>query len=171
MTPRSSVESVDSRPGAGRLSQGPVARSPYTAPVDIEAGIAAVKAALLADARVASAILFGSAAKGLARTSSDLDVGLIAASPAHALELEADPLELVGRLSAAARRDVHVVLLERVEPVLGRQAFLGGKKLFDRDSARSADVLERILVDYFDGEYHRRVRREALERRREARLG
>lgn len=139
--------------------------------MDIEAGIAAVKAALLADARVASAILFGSAAKGLARTSSDLDIGLIAASPAHALELEADHLELVGRLSAAARRDVQVVLLERVEPVLGRQAFLGGKKLFDRDSARSADVLERILVEYFDGEYHRRIRREALERRREARLG
>jgi predicted nucleotidyltransferase len=139
--------------------------------VDIEASIALLRDALLADERVATAILFGSAAKGMARGSSDLDVALIARSAQDAAELEASELDLVGRLSAAAGRDVHLILLERTEPVLGRQAFLSGRTLFDRDPARTADVLERILVEYFDGEFHRRMRAEALERRRAARRG
>lgn len=52
-----------------------------------------------------------------------------------------------------------------------RCPFLGGRVLFDRDPARTAGVLERILAAYFDGEYHRRMRAEALERRRESRRG
>ena len=139
--------------------------------MDIEGSIAAVHGALLADERVTAAILFGSAAKGAARRSSDLDVALVARSAEDAASLEASHLDLVGRLSAAANRDVQVVLLDRVEPVLGRQAFLGSRALFDRDPERTADVLERILTEYFDGEYHRRMRSEALERRRAARRG
>lgn len=139
--------------------------------MDLEASIAAVKDALLADERVSAAILFGSAAKGFARASSDLDVALVARSARSAGEIDAQYLELAGRLSLAAGRDVHLVLLDFCEPVLGRQAFLGGRVLFDRDPARTAGVLERILVAYFDGEYHRRMRAEALERRRESRRG
>ena len=139
--------------------------------MEIEASIAALRDALLADRRVATAILFGSAAKGMARRSSDLDVALIARSAADAGSLEASQLELAGRLSAAADRDVQLVLLDRVDPVLGRQAFLHSRTLFDRDPARTADVLERILTEYFDGEYHRRMRAEALERRSAGRRG
>ncbi len=62
-------------------------------------------------------------------------------------------------------------MLDRADPVLGRQAFSTGRTLFERDSARRADVLERILTEYFDGEYHRRLRREALESRHRARRG
>jgi predicted nucleotidyltransferase len=137
--------------------------------VDIEKSIAAVHDALVADERVAAAILFGSAARGAARRSSDLDVALIARSAADAAALEASSLDIAGRLSTVANRDVQVVLLDRVEPILGRQAFAGGRTLFDRDPGRTADVLERILTEYFDGEYHRRVRAEALDRRRAAR--
>jgi predicted nucleotidyltransferase len=125
----------------------------------------------VADRRIAAAILFGSAAKGHARPSSDLDVGVIASSPADAADIEACYLDLAGRLSAAAQRDVQLVVLDHAEPVLGRQAFAGGRTLFDRDSARKADVLERILIEYFDGQYHRRMRRQALERRHQARRG
>jgi predicted nucleotidyltransferase len=139
--------------------------------MDLEASIAALTTALLADERVSTAILFGSAARGAARASSDLDVGLIARSDEDAAKLEAAELDLTGRLSSTAGRDVQLVVLERVEPVLGRQAFLNGRKLFERDPARSARVLERILIDYFDGEYHRRLRSEALDRRRDARRG
>jgi predicted nucleotidyltransferase len=135
----------------------------------MEASIEALRQALLAEDRIAAAILFGSAAKGTARPSSDLDVGVIAGSARDAVELEAAYLDLVGRLCSAAGRDVHLVLLDCVEPVLGRQAFLGSRVLFDRMPARTADVLERILRDYFDGEYHRRIRAEALERRRASR--
>jgi predicted nucleotidyltransferase len=139
--------------------------------MDLEASIAALREALLADRRIAAAILFGSAAKGRARPSSDLDVGVIAASAADAGELERHYLDVVAGLSATAQRDVHLVVLDHADPVLGRQAFAGGRTLFDRNSARKADVLERILIEYFDGEYHRRMRREALERRHQARRG
>ena len=139
--------------------------------MDLEASIAAVRDALLVDERVSSAILFGSAARGVTRASSDLDVAVIAHSAQTAAQIDAGYLDLVGRLTGAAGRDVHLVLLDRSEPVLGRQAFLGARVLFDRDPSRTADVLERILVEYFDGEYHRRMRAEALERRRESRRG
>ena len=66
---------------------------------------------------------------------------------------------------------MHLVLLDLVEPVLGRQVFLGAQVLFDRQPSRTADVLERILTEYFDGEYHRRLRAEALDKGREARRG
>ena len=137
--------------------------------MNLEVSIAAVTDALLADERVSAAILFGSAAKGVARASSDLDLGLVARSAQDAAGIDAQYLDLVGRLTRAAGRDVHLVLLDSAEPVLGRQAFLGARVLFDRVPSRTADVLERILVEYFDGEYHRRMRAEALERRRESR--
>jgi len=52
--------------------------------METEASIAALRDALRADERVATAILFGSAAKGMARRASDLDVALIARSAADA---------------------------------------------------------------------------------------
>ena len=139
--------------------------------MDIEVSIAAVRDALLADERVSAAILFGSAAKGVARASSDLDLALVARSARDAAGIDAQYLDLVGRLPRAAGRDVHLVLLDFAEPVLGRQAFLGARVLFDREPSRTADLLERILVAYFDGEYPRRMRAEALDRRRESRRG
>ena len=139
--------------------------------MNLEVSIAAVTDALLADERVSAAILFGSAAKGVARASSDLDLALVARSARDAAGIDAQYLDLVGRLTRAAGRDVHLVLLDSAEPVLGRQAFLGARVLFDREPSRTANVLERILVEYFDGEYHRRMRAEALDRRHESRRG
>lgn len=139
--------------------------------MNLEVSIAAVRDALLADERVSAAILFGSAAKGVARAASDLDLALVARSARDAAGIDAQYLDLVGRLTRMAGRDVHLVLLDSAEPVLGRQAFLGARVLFDREPSRTADVLERILVEYFDGEYHRRMRAEALDRRRESRRG
>lgn len=139
--------------------------------MNLEVSIAAVRDALLADERVSAAILFGSAAKGVARAASDLDLALVARSARDAAGIDAQYLDLVGRLTRAAGRDVHLVLLDFAEPVLGRQAFLGARVLFDREPSRTADILERILVAYFDGEFHRRMRAEALERRRESRRG
>jgi len=139
--------------------------------MDIDASIEAVKDLLFANERVSAALLFGSVAKGMARSSSDLDVAVVPRAAKDAAALDAEYLDLVARLSLAAGRDVHLILLDRVEPVLGRQVFLGGRTLFDRDPRRTAAILERITLEYFDGEFHRRMRDEALERRREARRG
>jgi predicted nucleotidyltransferase len=139
--------------------------------MNIDTAVSALQRALEADERVSAAILFGSVAKGLARRTSDLDVALVARSPQDALALNRDYLDLAARLSLAARRDVHLTLLDGAEPELGRQVFLHGRALFDRDPRRTAGILERITLEYFDGEYHRRLRSEALRQRREARHG
>lgn len=139
--------------------------------MDIESSIEAVKELLFSDQRVSAARLFGSAAKGMARKSSDLDVAIVPCNEADAGALDAEYLDLVGRLSLAAERDVHLILLDRVEPILGRQVFLDGRTLFDRDPRKTADILERITLDYFDGEIHRRMRAAALDRRSDAQHG
>ena len=139
--------------------------------MSIDDSIAALQRALETDERVSAAILFGSAAKGVARSASDLDVALVARSAQDARALEADYLDLAARLSLAAERDVQLALLDGVDPVLGRQVFLHGRTLFDRDPRRTAGILERMTLEYFDGEYHRRLRGEALRQRREARRG
>jgi len=64
---------------------------------------------------------------------------------------------------------VQVVLLDDVEPVLGRQVFLHGRTLDEREATRTARCLERILTGYFDGAYHRRLMGEALDARLAAR--
>jgi len=139
--------------------------------MNIDVAVGALQRALEADERVSAAILFGSAAKGMARRASDLDVALVARSPQDVLALEKDYLDIAARLSLAAQRDVHLTLLDGVEPVLGRQVFLHGRALFDRDPRRTAAILERVTLEYFDSEYHRRMRSDALRRRREARHG
>ncbi len=139
--------------------------------MNMDSSIEAVKQLLYADERVSAALLFGSAAKGLARRTSDLDIAVIPRAVADAEALYAEYLDIVARLSLAAGRDLHLILLDRVEPVLGRQVFLAGRTLFDRDPKRTAAVLERITLEYFDGEFHRRMRAEALNRRDEARRG
>ena len=63
----------------------------------------------------------------------------------------------------AAERDVNLIPLDRVEPVLGRQIFLNARTLFDRDPRRTTGILERITLEYFDTEFHRRMRAQALD--------
>lgn len=69
----------------------------------------------------------------------------------------------MGKLSIAALRDVQVLLLQDVGPVLRRQVFLDARPLFDRCPAQTRALLERSLLEYFDGEYHRRMLDEALD--------
>ena len=132
--------------------------------MDIETSIEAARGLLFSDPRVSAARLFGSAAKGMARRSSDLDIAIVPRTVVDAIELNAEYLDLIARLSLVAERDVHLILLDRVEPVLGRQVFLDGRTLFDRDPRRTAAILERITQDYFDGEVHRRMRAAVLGR-------
>jgi len=134
-----------------------------------EVAVDAVRRALELDERIAAAILFGSIAQGTGRRGSDLDLALLARSNADANALSARLLELSAKLTAASGRDVQLILLDDVGPVLGRQVFVHGRTLLDRDPRRTADCLERILVAYFDGAHHRRMMEEALDARLAAR--
>lgn len=142
---------------------------PSNAPPSIVEAIERVRETLAADPRVASALLFGSAARNRARADSDLDVALLAADGAQVRALRRDLLRLGARASLAAGRDVQLLLLDDAPPVLGRQVFAYGRVLFDRDPQRLASTLERILIAYFDGAYHRGIMEQALRARLAAR--
>jgi len=74
------------------------------------------------------AALFGSRAKGNARTDSDLDIGIIPTDAALPLREE---LALAAALSAAAGAEVDLVRLDRDDPLLGREVAQTGVCLFE----------------------------------------
>jgi len=144
------------------------ARVGYDEGMTVEQSVDAARRVLEADERLTAALLFGSAAAGRARADSDLDIGVVCRDATARRSLAADFVRLLGRVMAAAGRDVHLLDVEEVGPTTARQVFLHGRPLFDREPRRTADVLERTLVAYADGEYHRRLLAEALDARAEA---
>jgi predicted nucleotidyltransferase len=111
---------------------------------------AELTAALEADARIAYALVFGSAARGTAHAASDLDIG-VGLVPGARL----DPLEigeLIARLESAATRDVDLVLLDQAPPGVAYRAFRDGELLFERDHARFVERKARAIVEYLDFE-------------------
>lgn len=113
--------------------------------------------ALTLDTRFAAAILFGSVARGTARPGSDIDIAVLYADEAARSSAAADPLTLFGQLGLTARRDVHLVDLERVDSALRRSIFGTGRTLFDRSARRLRELNAATLLEYFDWAYARRV--------------
>jgi hypothetical protein len=74
------------------------------------------------------AVLFGSRAKGGAKTGSDVDIGIVPGDPALALREE---LALAAALSAAAGEEVDLVRLDRDDLLLGREIAQTGACLFE----------------------------------------
>lgn len=127
--------------------------------------------ALSTDRRLAAAVLFGSAARGSLRADSDIDIAILPVDAVARENLEADLLDTLGTLGRAARRDVHLVDLERAETALRRSIFAHGRVLFDRSGARLRELEARTIIEYFDGEYLRRLIDDAHCRRLEQALG
>jgi predicted nucleotidyltransferase len=89
--------------------------------------IAKLRAALVAGPRLRLAVLFGSQATGRARAESDVDVGIIPSAPMSL----AEELALAATLSKAVGAQVDLVRLDRDEPLVGREAALHGKPIFE----------------------------------------
>ena len=105
------------------------------------------------------------ASSGTARADSDVDVALLAESAADVEALRDALLAMEAELSVACSRPVHLVLLNDASAVLGHQIFSAGDSLTLRSPRAVARCLERVLVDYADGAYGRRLMEEALELR------
>ena len=103
-----------------------------------------------ADGRIAAAFLFGSAARGGIRKDSDQDLAVVFTDDRARESLLGDMLGALGRLGMAAGRDVHLVDLEAAGHILRFQVFRDGVVLLDRDPGRTADLLERTLIERFD---------------------
>ena len=75
--------------------------------------------------------LFGSEARGQARTDSDVDLAALSSRPISAEEILTARLDLEALLG----RSVDLVDLRRASPILGRQVVRDGCLLLDRDPA------------------------------------
>ena len=107
-----------------------------------------LRRALEAEADVAYALIFGSAARGPLRPDSDVDVAveLSADAPRDVAALGA----LVARLESAAGRPVDLVLLDAAPPPVAYRAFRDGRLLVERDHAALSARKARALLDYLD---------------------
>jgi predicted nucleotidyltransferase len=103
---------------------------------------------LEADARVAFALIFGSAGRGTAHPGSDVDVaiGLRAGAALDARDIG----DLVSRLEAAAGRPVDLVLLERAPSPVAYRAFRDGRVILERDRPALVAAKTRAILEYLD---------------------
>jgi hypothetical protein len=106
----------------------------------------AVRAVLEDDARVAYALVFGSAAREALRVGSDLDLAIATGTALSARDLGA----LVSRLEAAAGRQVDVVLLDEAPVALAFRVFRDGRVLVVRDRSAFVERKARAIVEYLD---------------------
>lgn len=121
---------------------------------------------LAARGDVAFAYLFGSEAKGTARSDSDVDLAVhfggdgergISDEDAGSVDRKRAGLDLEGDLEADLGRRVQIVVLENAPPGLTHNALSAGRLVFCRDDAARS----RFFVDhcrrYFDQEPARRI--------------
>jgi predicted nucleotidyltransferase len=110
------------------------------------------------------AYLFGSAARGTARPSSDVDVAVLA-YPGVDLD------ELAAALEKASERHVDLVDLRVAPPLLLREIVRDGIVLVARDDGERAAFELRALCTYLDTGHLRQVQHAYLRDRAEARRG
>ncbi|HXO40310.1 MAG TPA: nucleotidyltransferase domain-containing protein [Thermoanaerobaculia bacterium] len=114
---------------------------------------------------LAAAYLFGSWARGTARSDSDIDVGVLYAdAPPPGLEGLAFHLE--AELERLLRRPVHLVVLNRAPVDLAQRVLRDGCLLLDRDHSRRIRFEVRTRQEFWDLEpFLRRYRRTAEDPR------
>lgn len=128
--------------------------------------IEAVRRALEVRADVRLAYLFGSTARGEARPSSDLDVGVVFSPVPAAAELD----RLATDLEAAAGRRVDVVALNDAPPLLAHEVIRSGRLIVCRDEDERVSFHTRAVSRYLDTAHLRRVQHAYLRERAEARI-
>ena len=128
---------------------------------------AAVAAALRDGPRgLISAYLFGGVADGRAHRESDVDVGILL--DRHIYPRTVDRFEakllLIGRLRAALRRDVDVVILNDAPPQLARRIVTARHRVFAADVDTDHAFLRTVLSRAADLEpFLRRTRQIKLQ--------
>jgi predicted nucleotidyltransferase len=108
----------------------------------------AIRRILDAEPGVAYALAFGSMVRGTARPDSDVDLALelFPGAPRDARALGG----LAARLTAAAGREAHLVLLDEAPPPLAYRIFRDGRVVLERDHAALASRKARAVLEYLD---------------------
>ena len=127
--------------------------------------IPAVRRVLESCPEVRLAYLFGSVARGEARQSSDLDVGVVFSSIPAPAQLD----QLAIDLEAAAGRRVDLVVLNEAAPLLTHEAIRAGRLIVCQDDDERVQFETRATTRYLDTAHLRRVQHGYLRERAEAR--
>jgi predicted nucleotidyltransferase len=93
--------------------------------------------------------LFGSQARGTARSDSDVDLGLLYATPPEAT-LPAQPFELEAELSTLLDKHVECTVLNTAPPDLVHRVLRDGKIVAETDKRRRIAFEVRARNEYFD---------------------
>jgi predicted nucleotidyltransferase len=125
--------------------------------VNAEDTLQALATALSAEPDIIAAVVFGSVVRGTARADSDLDLAVLFRDDnpreARAREL----VEVLGHLSFAAGRTVHLVDLAQADSALRRTVFATGALLFDRSEGALRILEHRNAIEYVDWAHARAV--------------
>jgi predicted nucleotidyltransferase len=141
-------------------------------PGDIADRIRALASAWAADSDIAAVYLFGSRAGSHPRPRSDVDLAVILRDGVDEATRWRKRLDLIGDACRHLGTDaVDLIVLENAPIVLGHRVLRNGVLLSERDPRRRVHVAERIMRQYLDEAYLRRVLDSALgERLREGRF-
>jgi len=122
-------------------------RREYTQPPLLdEAGLAAF---LTTQADIVAVYLFGSLAQGHAGPRSDIDIAILL-GPASSQTAFERQLRLMGDLRRFADREVDVVILNSVSPILQHQVLRYGRLLYEHDRCARVEFEVRAGQVYAD---------------------
>ena len=138
------------------------ARPRYTHLVDV---VEAVRRVLEGRTDVLLAYVFGSVARGEARPSSDLDLGVVF----RFVPVPRERDRLTTDLEVAAGRRVDLVVLNEAPPLLTHEAIREGRLIVCRDEDERVRFETRATARYLDTRYLRQVQHRYLRERVDAR--
>jgi len=99
---------------------------------------------------VVLAFLFGSQAKGVARESSDFDIGIMLSKNLTASQRVSLKTKLSDRLSKLLKNDVDIVIINTAGTLLKYQIAKDGKLLFERKANLAKKFRLLAIKEYFD---------------------
>jgi hypothetical protein len=124
----------------------------------------AIRRVLESRGDVRLAYVFGSAARGEARPSSDVDVAALFETSPEAGDLDS----LATELQTAAGRRVDLVVLNTAPPLLAREIVKTGRRLTCRSEGERVAFETRAIARYMDTAHLRRVQDRYLRARVDA---
>jgi hypothetical protein len=127
-------------------------------------GVEAIRRILDERREVRLAYLFGSAVRGHARRSSDLDIAALFEAPPDPGEID----RLASQLEHAARQRVDLVILDTAPPLLAHEIIATGRVLVCRDERQRVSFEARTTARYLGTAHLRRVQHAYLRQRAEA---
>ncbi len=115
-----------------------------------------LKSKILGD--ISTMYLFGSQAKGKARSDSDIDIGVLLNENIPEKKYFDLKLDLIGEFSGIFNRnDIDVVILNNAPNILAMNVISEGKVIFSKDKKLRVAFECDVMRQYYDREYYEKM--------------